>query len=237
MTAGGFGGGLKKYRKWEDTNFWGEHWVEETPLKILFPRFYRLSMKKYGSIRDMGEWEDDEWRWRWQWRREPFGREIDSYNNLTSLIHKFNPKEDATYGWGWSGNSNGIYKTKHAYEFMMSLGTKVMETRLVGSEFKWLWKKFAPFKASTITWRLMWNRLPTRDNLLKKKVLTSHLFITCIMVHTVWSEIYKWCKVAVVMRSGVREHFLHNSGILYDWKKLCQQCVDLCGLGIMEIEK
>lgn len=40
-----------------------------------------------------------------------------------------------------------------------------------GKEFEVLWKNFAPPKAAATAWTALWNRLPTRTNLRKRKVL------------------------------------------------------------------
>lgn len=40
-------------------------------------------------------------------------------------------------------------------------------------KFAMVWNKVVPFKASTMAWRLMWDRLPTKDNLFKQKVIRS----------------------------------------------------------------
>lgn len=42
-----------------------------------------------------------------------------------------------------------------------------------GKEFEVLWKNFAPPKAAATAWTALWNRLPTRTNLRKRKVLDS----------------------------------------------------------------
>lgn len=39
-------------------------------------------------------------------------------------------------------------------------------------DFSLVWNKITPFEMATIAWRLVWNRLPTRDNLLRQKVIT-----------------------------------------------------------------
>lgn len=36
--------------------------------------------------------------------------------------------------------------------------------------FEGLWNSHAPFKAQVTTWRLMWDRLPTKDNLVRRGV-------------------------------------------------------------------
>lgn len=60
--------------------------------------------------------------------------------------------------------------------------------------FEGIWSFLAPFKAKITTWRLILDRLPTKENLIKRNVISlqsarcsccderessSHLFVTC----------------------------------------------------------
>lgn len=82
-----------------------------------------------------------------------------------------------------------------------------------------------------MAWRVMWDRLPTRDNLRKRRIIgldeesicalcgedvetASHIFIGCNKTREVWLAIYSWWDIAVTVHYCLREHFLHNPGLL-----------------------
>ncbi|XP_028189449.1 uncharacterized protein LOC114375786 [Glycine soja] len=74
-------------------------------------------------------------------------------------------------------------------------------------EFKELWKLKVPSKAVVFAWRLLKDRLPTRDNLRKKQIdlqdytcpfcrgveeSAAHLFFHCRKIIPVWWESLSW---------------------------------------------
>jgi len=74
-------------------------------------------------------------------------------------------------------------------------------------------------------WRLLRNRLPTRDNLLRRNILhpttslcvascdvvetTSHLFLTCGTSFILWSFVWFWLGLYSVPPNEIRDHHLH----------------------------
>jgi len=76
-------------------------------------------------------------------------------------------------------------------------------------------------------WRLFRDRLPTKDNLLRRGVidhdsrmcvagcdlveLSSHLFLHCNIFGTIWHLIYRWLGVSVTNPFYVLDHF-HQFG-------------------------
>lgn len=74
--------------------------------------------------------------------------------------------------------------------------------------FGWVWKTSAPAKAQVTAWRLLWNRLPTMDNLHKRIAIdeeericccckseletAKHLFLDCVEMSRLWYNMTKW---------------------------------------------
>ena len=80
-----------------------------------------------------------------------------------------------------------------------------------------------PLKVVLFAWRLFRDRLPTKDNLLRRGVInhasqtcvagcdlvesSSHLFLHCNILGSVWHSIYRWIGVPVTNPFSVPDHF------------------------------
>jgi hypothetical protein len=74
-------------------------------------------------------------------------------------------------------------------------------------------------------WRLLRNRLPTKDNLVRRRVLPSdnaacvsgcghlemakHLFLDCDIFSSIWSQVCRWLEISLVFPGDIRHH-LHQ---------------------------
>lgn len=212
------------------TSFWNESWVGEGVLKNLFPRLFQLSLDRDSNISSMGTWVEGEWRWEWKWRRNLFDRELNTFNQFLSLINRLPVREGAEDGWRWKGSSSGIYTTKSAYDIITSGGTASSRTRELGKEFELVWNKLVPSKAAAMAWRLLWNRLPTKSNLVRRRIIQAsdeakcsfcgeheesavHLFLDCKVATKVWSDCYSWFSTPLATHNQVIHHFHLHSGI------------------------
>lgn len=98
--------------------------------------------------------------------------------------------------WMWSLETSGEYT-------MSSLRFHIGNSILPKSPVKWDWNNLVPRKVNILAWRLAYNRLPTRENLLKwgmgnsnqcalcNQVTESaaHLFLSCSISNEVWSNL------------------------------------------------
>jgi hypothetical protein len=82
---------------------------------------------------------------------------------------------------------------------------------------------------SVFVWRLLQNRLPTRDNLVQRRVLVladsvcvsgcgdyetaAHLFCVCNIFRSLWDHILHWLGVSVVFPGDIRQHFRQFSNL------------------------
>ena len=66
----------------------------------------------------------------------------------------------------WKAEPSGVYSTKSAYRLMMNPNRSGSD----GRTFKIIWKLKIPPRAAVFSWRLIKDRLPTRDNLLSRNV-------------------------------------------------------------------
>jgi hypothetical protein len=96
---------------------------------------------------------------------------------------------------------------------------------------KKLWSTNIPSKGSVFGWRLVLEKLPTKEALFNKGIITSnferccvfcsieeedirHVFFKCHMIHQVWEYIFKWMRVSFIDFSSVTDHFLSFGSII-----------------------
>jgi hypothetical protein len=86
-----------------------------------------------------------------------------------------------------------------------------------------VWHKHIPSKVFVLVWRLLRNRLPTRDNLVHRGVLSidaacvggyvdfesaTHLFLHCNVFGSLWSLVRNWLGISSVPSGELRSHFI-----------------------------
>ena len=99
----------------------------------------------------------------------------------------------------WLAEPHGHYTTKSAYNFYTIPST----ANWYGNIYKKIWKLKIPPRASVFCWRLLKNRLPTKDNLLRRNINiqdqncplcgnaqedVGHLFFNCNLTKGLWWE-------------------------------------------------
>ncbi|XP_058759055.1 uncharacterized protein LOC131632268 [Vicia villosa] len=86
-----------------------------------------------------------------------------------------------------------------------------------------------PLKVSVLAWRVWQNRIPTRDNLVKRGILVdsqnscpfgcdeeesvSHIFFECPLAWNAWSEVLRWLGFLYVSHNSALQNFDHFAGI------------------------
>jgi hypothetical protein len=127
--------------------------------------------------------------------------------------------------WVWKLNPEEGFSVKSAYDSLREEEDSSNLSPFELSMFSRLWVSLAPSKVVAFSWKLFYDRLPTKDNLISRGVLhqsqdggncvwydhspesANHLFLFCNMSHLVWYEIFKWLGVVVIMPSNVMTLF------------------------------
>ncbi|GKV02234.1 hypothetical protein SLEP1_g14693 [Rubroshorea leprosula] len=207
--------------------FWRELWVGYKNLRDLFPRLYELSKNKLGNISDMGVWEGEKWSWKMEWRRGRIGREKDEEEVLWEVLENFQLKKGVNDTRRWIHDLEGKYMVKKAYEFLAPT-----ESILEDQWSKLIWCRLVPSKVSFFGWRLCIDRLPTKRNIMKRRVSrqeeelmcglccdmveeANHLFCMCKEPWIIWVEILQWWGMETVIPNnilGVAEIFVQDVG-------------------------
>ena len=178
--------------------FWEDKWSGgENNLAVKFPRLYTISAQQQHLIQQVGAFNEGGWEWNFQWRRPLFDSEIDMAVAFLQEVEGFRLRSDEQDRWLWAVEPCGSYSAKSAYK---AIREDILGAGQVG-QFKELWKLRVPAKVTMFVWRLIQDKLPTRDNLKKKWVelqeylcpfcrlvdeSASHLFFHCSNISPLW---------------------------------------------------
>jgi hypothetical protein len=147
--------------------------------------------------------------------------------------------------WIWKPDPNGGFSVKSTYEVVsiMLMGRREIDNQLA-SAFKSLWKCTAPSKVLGFSWLLLHSRLPTRDNLSRRHIISQedsqlcvmcgveaetpmHLFLYCKVALQVWEIVLNWTNLVFSLPQSVvsllnffaefRGHKWRRQGLVLIW--------------------
>ncbi|GAU44068.1 hypothetical protein TSUD_368800 [Trifolium subterraneum] len=152
------------------------------------------------KMRELG-WDDGgaAWLWRrqlWVWEEEMLAECMSLFSDIVL------PPND-TDKWVWRHDPGGGYTVRGAYTLLTCPDIAVVDvlTDLI-------WHKQVPIKVFILPWWLIRNRLPTKDNLVRRHIITpdsqlcvtgcgevetaQHLFLCCSIFAPLWSLFRAW---------------------------------------------
>jgi hypothetical protein len=205
--------------------FWKEKWLGLAPLRDMYPTLFNKSNRQDGSISEMGLLGNNGWSWNLPWTDALSAPEAISELELQSLLVQVQSCIDREDRRRWIPSTAGYLSVKSAYVWLQNrLVVDSIDDNTVFS-LKKLWKNNVPSKVSIFGWRLLLEKLPTREALFNKGVITNHLekccvfcfnmeeslnhcFIDCHVTATVWREVLLWMGTSQLFASNVQHHFL-----------------------------
>ncbi|KAL4568544.1 hypothetical protein LXL04_024158 [Taraxacum kok-saghyz] len=174
-------------------------WVDAKPLSIRFPRLYALEGD--GRCRVADRWDGSGWRWQWQ-RSLEGGRSFADFQALLGLLDEVGcTLSSDTWVWGLSSDDGfSIAETRRWIDDRV-LPVGLLKTR---------WCVLVPRKVNIFIWRLLLDRLPTRERLSVwgfeiESIMCSvcglvtehllHLFCQCEVATSIWDHIFRWLQI------------------------------------------
>ncbi|PNX76751.1 receptor-like kinase [Trifolium pratense] len=199
---------------------WDDPWMEGVALSVRYPGLYVLTEEKDAFLKDIVHFEGGEWKFRWI--RSLSQEELDWEEELNGKIQGLSLNFDGEDRWVWS---RGNYSVKEAYDSIME--GMVAEGQCNSAV---VWNGLVPLKVAVFVWRLIQNRVPTKDNLFKRGVLNesqigcangceavesaSHLFFECPTSVTVWQQILAWLKLSSALHNNVSANLNQFASLL-----------------------
>jgi hypothetical protein len=156
----------------------------------------------------------------WVWRRRLHAWEEESVGECVALLCNIILQDSVQDSWRWTLNPNHGYSVKEAYRYITDSGAMVDRSQVDD-----VWSNHIPSKVSLLGWRLLRNRLPTKDNLVRRGILSltdgncvaagcnvletaSHLFMHCNVSDSLWSNVRCWLGIDLVYPAELRHHFI-----------------------------
>ena len=204
------------------TLFWSDVWCGRVSFRVRFNRLFELSVFKGVSVSEMLQLGWGEGGEAWRWRRRLFAWEEKLVGEIILLLANVTLQVNREDKWLWTLENSHSFTVRNLYNF---LTIQPQVASLV--DFSSIWHKDVPLKVVIFAWRLFRDRLPTKDNLLRRGVIphdsrtyvagcdcvesSSHLFLHCTTFGSVWHLIYNWIGVLVTNPLYVPNHF-HQFG-------------------------
>ena len=126
--------------------------------------------------------------------------------------------------WVWLPDPSHGYTVRGAYSLLTSQVPRVDDTAL-----DLVWHKQVPLKVSVFAWRLVRDRLPTKTNLVARRVLSAdrslcvagcghpetaqHLFLLCDTFSVLWHMLRVWIGCCGVDANNIFDHFLQFTNV------------------------
>ncbi|GAU29855.1 hypothetical protein TSUD_379450 [Trifolium subterraneum] len=207
-----------------DTRFWHDTWVGAQPLKEVFPRLFLISSQKECSVLEVGRWVSEVWEWNCKWRRSLFVWEEELADMLDTILTPIQLSH-SNDEWRCHHATGGRFSVSSLYCF---LSGSILPPISLNPDFVrdlgFLWKSWAPSKVVVFSWQLLRRRLPTRENLGKRGICDNgtdsncvlcplelesegHLFCGCAFASTLWTKIFKWFGLGLVVPSDPLDIF------------------------------
>jgi hypothetical protein len=156
---------VRKLGNGKSTVFWTTNWIGEAPLSVAFPRLFSLSNQKESNVIDMFEFDGESRHWSFSWCMDLFQWEEDLVTQLRELLESVVLSSDEDY-WSWFPDSEGVFSVKSSYKHLMEelRPNNEMRKEMV-VVFDQILDSPVPFKVIAFLWQLLYDRIPTRCNL------------------------------------------------------------------------
>lgn len=122
--------------------------------------------------------------------------------------------------WTWLASGDGLYTVNSAYLFLQ--GSLSLEQDQALSD---VWRSLAPSKVKAFAWRVLLDRIASKENLIKRKVLddqgqaqcslcnghlesTWHLLFSCPVSTHLWQRVADWIGVNLGTTFSPRDHLM-----------------------------
>lgn len=185
-----------------DLLFWHDSWVFGEPLCSRFPNLYQLEAVKLSLLRDRVCFDNGSQLLHFHWIRQ-----LTEFEHADVLI-----LIDLIKSVAWAGISdvwsNDNFVTGRF--LVKNIRSRIRELQEIQLENRFVWIKWIPIKVNFLAWRLWLNRLPTKDNLIRRNVnipsmmcevcgmeneSLEHVFGSCVIAAQVWEFVSQWCRI------------------------------------------
>ena len=195
----------------ESIFFWEDVWISEIPLRDMFKRLYKLSLRKAITVQQFFNISHERsLKGSSFWSRSLRSWELEDVESLESIIDKAKRVEGEDFlVWAASKKS---YQTCKATELLQDSGSLI--------SWRFIWKLRVPHKIKLFLWKVHLKILPTKSFLVSREIISkdtakcsfcnceteteNHLFFDCFKSKQLWEFIFAWWQVSSRSFNGNR---------------------------------
>ena len=153
----------------------------------------------------------------WKWQRRLFTWEEELVRECVGRLTPVVLQVGSADRWIWHLHSSQCYSVSSAYNKLSKMGINQYH-----NSHNFVWLKVNPLKVSIFAWKLLRNRVPTRNNLFQWRIIActdqectaacgmnkdvNHLFVNCNFYGRLWYLISRWLGFSTVYNSRILEH-------------------------------
>ncbi|GAU29337.1 hypothetical protein TSUD_227080 [Trifolium subterraneum] len=170
---------VRKVGDGRNTLFWKDNWLDDGPVERSFSRLYALAENKLVTVADMCDlgWGPNGEGWRW--RRGLRAWEEDLVKECITRLSNVFMQVTEQDKWVWKLHPSSCYNVKSAYSYLTESDVHLNE-----DYNRFMRVKSLPLKVNLFMWRLFLNKLPTKDNLLRRGILDGSAFQGTLSSHS-----------------------------------------------------
>jgi len=161
--------------------------------------------------------------WEFEWRRSLFVWEEEILISLKEDLEG-HISGNSPIRWCWKAEEGGVFSVKSCYlKLVHLLSDEEVWSEMEKGVLDNIWKSKAPLKVVAFSWKLFLNRVPTRDNLVRRNCLppeestlcvfcggtkesSKHLFLHCNFTTKVWERVTKWLDFSFITPPNLFVH-------------------------------
>jgi hypothetical protein len=209
----------------KEIGFWKEKWIGMATLRDMYPALYNKSTRQNGTISELGYVGNNGWNWNLVWTDILSAMEEAFAHDLINLLAQVRLPSALADRRRWIPSNVGVFTVKSVYEWLLYLSVVDPLDDDTTASLKKLWKNNVPSKVSIFGWRLLLEKLPTREALIHRGVLNinvdrccvmclnmdetlEHVFLNCQVTVAVWSHVLRWLGASYFNASNVQQHML-----------------------------
>ncbi|MCI01099.1 putative ribonuclease H protein, partial [Trifolium medium] len=110
-------------------------------------------------------WDGGEWNWMWQWKEELSNSEADKLVDVEEILEGVRPNSDEEDKRRWIADSSDIFAVQSYYNFPSSFNSIELLNHNIVRALQELWSNDVQSKIDVFGWRLLQNKLVTREEL------------------------------------------------------------------------
>lgn len=188
------------------------------PLKIAFPRLFKIAAYSLSVIAAHGHWEGVNWVWDLSWSRNLRPRDTEELESLKKMLDNSIISLDCEDSLIWTPHKSGMFSVKSVcLELAKSLSLSNHDV------IKGFWKGLVPPRIELFTWLAILGKISTKEKLARIGVIPendvqcvlcntgsencNHLFLHCVMARALWAWWLQIWELHWVFPSSLREAF------------------------------